>query len=38
MEIYQNFKDIENCKKYGMAKFVIICNNQIMEIKVNELT
>ncbi|MAM29444.1 MAG: hypothetical protein CMC13_10530 [Flavobacteriaceae bacterium] len=30
-------KAIENCKKYGITKFIIYCNNEIMELKVSEL-
>lgn len=28
---------LENCKKYGIKKFVFFCNDEIMEIKPDEL-
>lgn len=28
---------LESCKKYGIKKFVFYCNNEIMEIKLDEL-
>jgi hypothetical protein len=28
---------LENCKKYGIKKFVFFCNNEIMEVKPEEL-
>ena len=28
---------IENCKKYGIKKFVFFCNNEIMEVSPDEL-
>lgn len=28
---------LENCKKYGIKKFVIYCNDEIMELDISEL-